>query len=536
MKLFPVEKYRKYQKETVEKIVEGFQTGIKCILLDAPTGFGKSIVNITLGRASKKAFYITPQLTLIDQIRKDRNIGKYVMEIKGRQNYSCSKDPIATCDIGLCRRLRTVNCQKALECPYWMQKLKALDSQIALMSFAYFILEGHVETEFSFGRRELLILDESHSIDRHVISHISLTVSPWSVPFELYKKVTSNVGHVTDFNDATRVVKLTRDFAQTEVDNTEAIVQLTLEGGELSITQVTNLKRLTDFISNADRFLECIEEIEWVYQLGWSSYHGSQYPKLVLQPLYASPFMRDMVWSRAEYYIISTATLLNIPIFLRETGLIKVLPVDEILHIRIPSTFPVENRPIIDKTNGKLTRDQLDKNILTAVRILERILDQEIGKNIAVHCHSYDMSMRIQNLIDLKYKERIVSHTPESRQEALDTWKNSHGKVFLAVSFTEGQDWVGEICEAQVLFKVPYLDISDRRVARRLEKRDWAWYRNEAMKTVIQSYGRAVRSPEDKARYYIVDAAFIDLVQRCKKDIPKWFTDALPEHIRALLE
>ena len=498
--------------------------------------FGKSIVNVTLGRASKDAFYITPQLTLIDQVRKDKNIGRYVMDIKGRQNYPCSKDPIATCDIGLCRRIKTVNCQKAIECPYWIQKMKALDAQIALMSFAYFVLEGNVETEFSFGRRELLILDESHSIDRHVISHISLTVSPWSIPFELYKKVTRDVGHVADINDAIRIIRLTRDFAQTEVDSTEAMVQLTLEGGELSITQATNYKRLTDFIMSADRFLNCIEEIEWVHQLGWASYHGNQYPKLVLQPLYASPFMQDMVWSRAQYYIVSSATLLNIPIFLRETGLTKVLPYDKILHIRIPSTFPVENRPIIDRTNGKLTRDQIDKNIVSAVKILERILDQEEGKNIAIHCHSYNMSIRIANLIDTKYKSRIVSHTPESRQEALNTWKNSHGKVFLAVSFEEGQDWVGEICEAQVLFKVPYLDISDRRVARRLEKRDWAWYRNEAMKTVIQSYGRAVRGPEDKARYYVIDSCFLDLVTRCKKDIPKWFSDALPEHIRSLLD
>jgi Rad3-related DNA helicase len=361
-------------------------------------------------------------------------------------------------------------------------------------------------------------------------------VSPWSIPFELYKKVANDVGNIADFNDAVRIVRLTMDHAKTEIDHTEAMVQLTLEGGELSITQATNLKRLTDFVSNADRFLTCVEEIEWVYQLGWASYHGNQYPKLVLQPLYARPFMQDMVWSRAEYYIVSSATLLNIPIFVRETGLDKMLSADKILHIRVPSTFPVENRPIIDRTNGRLTRDKIEENIRAAVQVLERILDQEEGKNVAVHCHSYNMSIRIQNLIDSKYKLRLVIHTPENRQEALESWKNSHGKVFLSVSFEEGQDWVGEICEAQVLFKVPYLDISDRRVARRLEKRDWAWYRNEAMKTVIQSYGRAVRSPEDKARYYVIDSCFIDLIQRCKKDIPTWFSNALPEHMRVLIE
>jgi Rad3-related DNA helicase len=247
--------------------------------------------------------------------------------------------------------------------------------------------------------------------------------------------------------------------------------------------------------------------------------------------------MQDMIWCRADYYIVSTATILNVPIFLKETGLDKTLPADKIIHISVPSTFPVENRPIIDRTNGKLTHDKIEENILMAVQVLERILDQEEGKNIAVHCHSYNMSIRIQNLIDSKYKQRLVTHTSEDREEALNTWKNSHGKVFLAVSFEEGQDWIGEICEAQVLFKVPYMDITDKRVARRLEKyHDWKWYQNEALKTVIQSYGRAVRSPEDKARFYVIDSCFIDLIKRCKKDIPAWFSEALPEHMRRLLE
>lgn len=536
LKLFPAPKFRKYQRETVEKILDEFSTGVKAVLYDAPTGSGKSIVNVTLGRASKKAFYITPQLTLIDQIKKDKYLGQHVVDIKGRQNYPCSWDPAATCDVGMCRRVKDFSCQKIISCPYWTQKMKALDAQTALMSFAYFILEGNTETDFSFGRRELLILDESHSIDRHIVSHISLTVSPWSVPFELYKKVTSQVGHIQDFDDAANVVRTVKDFAKLEVDMAEAKIQLTLEGGEISITQATNLRRLNDFIWSAERFLNCLTDVEWVWQVGWASYHGNNYPKLVLQPLYARSFMQDMIWSRAEYYIISTATILNIPLFLKETGLDKTLPADKIVHISVPSTFPVENRPIIDRMNGKLTHNKLEQNIVGAVSVLERILDQEEGKNVAVHCNSYGMSIKIQNLINPKYKDRLVVHTSEDRQEALETWKNGHGRVFLAVSFTEGQDWIGEICEAQVLFKVPFMDISDKRVARRLEKCEWKWYQNEALKTTIQSYGRAVRSPEDKARFYIIDASFVDLIRRCKKDIPSWFAEALPPHMRMLLE
>lgn len=349
----------------------------------------------------------------------------------------------------------------------------------------------------------------------------------------MYKKVSKLVGNTQSLSEAVSIIRTVKEIAQQSMELT---VQITLLGEELSITQAANVRRLEDFISSADMFLNSVENVEWVWNVGWSSYTGKKYPKLVVQPLYARTFMEDMIWSRSNYYIVSSATLLNVPIFCHETGLDNMLKKDEIVHISVPSTFPPEHRPIIDRTNGKLTYKERKKNFVPAVRILERILDQEEGKNVAVHCHSYDMAIGIQNIIHRKYKDRLVTHTSATRQEALETWKNSHGKVFLSVSFEEGQDWIGEICEAQVLFKVPFLDIKDKRVARRLEKRNWSWYYNETLKTTIQAYGRAVRTPEDIARFYVIDLSFVDLVRRCKKDVPRWVREALPKHWRSLLD
>ena len=935
---FPAPSFRKYQKEALEKIVDEINVGVKCILLDAPCGFGKSAVNIALCRSFGNAFYATPQLVLIDQMLKDKIVGSHIVEIKGRQNYFCTQDPSATVDVGLCRRIKDFKCINKLEdCPYWKQKMRAIGAQTAIMSFAYFLLEGRSIGDKAFNNRELLVLDEclpyntevvtiegfeaigtlignphitkvsgisgnnvvetdilersktrikecvkvttvtkrelicsedhplydytsgwmkakdtdrvaivnerkrlrgeiyvlarlfgyllgdgsmsvgpqfggsgdivdlelirndlrglgyncegevntryqigggthtvghgyvriegttnwlslpvevarlfdelgypigektdvefyvpqwimlgsntvkaeflaglfgaesgvpavhryspevirlrmyknvelfdshrvffeevkkllndlgievsqikesegnirkdgsvsavltltiansknnilkffekvgfayckrkerevckihawlaegkaildlvntnwtsvsrryslpfsdwckeyvigdivfekvlniedlgmlqtynlktvtenfiagdyflvhnSHNIDRYVLSYISLTISPYSLTYEIYKKVESLVGNVQSDTDATSLVSTTKDFVEIELESSE--VQQTLTGEEISIGQASAIDRLQNFVSGADNYLSSLADNEWVWKVGWASYKGSNHPKLTLQPLYARTFMQSLIWRRAEFYIVSSATLLNPNIFLHEVGLDRILKKEEVLHITIPSTFPVENRPIIDRTNGKLTRDKLDQNFYPAVKILERILDQEEGKNLAVHCHSYRNSIGIQNMIDTKYKNRLVTHTSETREEALETWKNSRGKVFLSVSFEEGQDWLGDICEAQVLFKVPFLDLADQRVARRLEKRDWKWYYNEALKTTVQSYGRAVRSEDDKARFYVIDASFVDLLRRCKGDIPRWIKEVLPPHWRTIVE
>jgi Rad3-related DNA helicase len=104
----------------------------------------------------------------------------------------------------------------------------------------------------------------------------------------------------------------------------------------------------------------------------------------------------------------------------------------------------------------------------------------------------------------------------------------SRGKVFVSVAFNEGQDWKYDICDAQILLKVPFADIGDMRVKRRLELGQRQWYENQAMLEAIQAYGRAIRAEDDIARFYVVDGSFISLVRNTWQFIPDWFKAALP--------
>jgi Rad3-related DNA helicase len=119
-------------------------------------------------------------------------------------------------------------------------------------------------------------------------------------------------------------------------------------------------------------------------------------------------------------------------------------------------------------------------------------------------------------------------HTSRDREEKLQEWMRSRGKVFVSVAFNEGQDWKYDLCSAQILLKVPFADIGDRRVRRRLELEHRQWYLNQAMLEVIQAYGRAVRAEDDVARFYIVDGNCTELIKNTWRFIPDWFKAALP--------
>ena len=84
------------------------------------------------------------------------------------------------------------------------------------------------------------------------------------------------------------------------------------------------------------------------------------------------------------------------------------------------------------------------------------------------------------------------------------------------------------MCDTQILLKVPFPDLGDNRVKRRLEMGHRTWYQNQAMLEVIQAYGRAIRAEDDMARFYVVDGSFTRLVRDCWKVIPDLFKEALP--------
>jgi Rad3-related DNA helicase len=162
-----------------------------------------------------------------------------------------------------------------------------------------------------------------------------------------------------------------------------------------------------------------------------------------------------------------------------------------------------------------------------AISTIEEILRKEAG-NVAIHCHSYRHQRALVEGIAEDLKHRLIVHTRRDRENKLNEWMRSRGKVFVSVAFSEGQDWKYDVCDAQILLKVPFPYLGDKRVKRRLELGYRQWYENQAMLEVIQAYGRAIRAEDDRARFYIVDGSFSRLVKECWRYIPDWFKEVLP--------
>ncbi|MFB6163929.1 MAG: helicase C-terminal domain-containing protein, partial [Haloarculaceae archaeon] len=188
-------------------------------------------------------------------------------------------------------------------------------------------------------------------------------------------------------------------------------------------------------------------------------------------------------------------------------------------------TFPVENRPLYDVTQGKMTYDERDETLPRLAETLVRLMQAHPDEKGIVHCHSYGIQERLaEQLSELGVDARVRRHDRENRDAALSTWKRSDGAdVFLSVKMEEALDLEGDLARWQLLCKAPYPNTRDSRVARRLEDGQWGWYYRAALRTVIQACGRVVRAPDDYGATYLGDSSLLDLFDRARTDMPDWF-------------
>ena len=73
-KLFPFQEPRNNQREVIEKIIQSYENGKKYVILNAPTGSGKSAIGLTVARYYTCSYFLTSQKVLQEQYYKDFKI------------------------------------------------------------------------------------------------------------------------------------------------------------------------------------------------------------------------------------------------------------------------------------------------------------------------------------------------------------------------------------------------------------------------------------------------------------------------------
>jgi Rad3-related DNA helicase len=520
---FPAPSFRGNQEQALADIRDAFAAGNDVVLVRAPTGSGKSLLARSIMGAARTveeadpaqptgAYYTTPQVSQLDDVESDDLLEDFRV-IRGKNNYDCilPGEHDTPVDQAPCVRKKGFDCTVRHRCPYFSDRAIASNQPIAAMTLAYFMQTAGSDV---FRMRDVCVVDEAHGLAEWAEMYATVELGPRRVP-------------VWDDVDVPDVTEATGDpvegavrFSEQLLERCEAEKDRLVAKPELTPEEAARRDRLQELRSELSYFVEDYRDrhspTTWVVDQP----DGAGGP-ITIKPLDPAKYLKHTVWDRGSKFALLSATILNKEAFCRGVG----LDPDDVALVEVGHTFPVENRPLFDTSQGKMTYEHRDETLPRIADLLVRLMAKHADEKGLVHCHSYGIQEQLADrLAELGVAGRVRVHDRENRDAQLEAWKASdEPELFLSVKMEEALNLEGDLCRWQVLCKAPYLNTKDSRVEQRLEDGQWAWYYRAALRTVIQACGRVVRSPEDYGATYLADDSLLELFDRASTDIPDWF-------------
>lgn len=527
MDYFPYDAAREGQQEAIEFAAKSFEDGKRFVVIEAPTGAGKSVIAMTLARMYGTAYYLTIQKMLQDQLSNEfgenGRIDNFMTDLKGRNAYECTYNPNPklntkkqieqwektkphSCSDGHCKR-RGYNFYEECEglCPYYNQVAKAVSSNITLMNFAGFLHQTAFTKRFS--ARELLILDEGHNIESQLMNFISLSIND------------SEFGNLE-----LPVLDNAYDYAQWIQDNDiDNLLNQNLATARIN----EDTKRVDELESTIRKLRHFLKEIDdgtnlWVHEY----YDFKRQRSVTFKPVYINKYANSMLFGWAERVLIMSATILDVNVIARSLG----IPKDAVAARRMKSRFPVENRPIHFKPAAKVTggRNNMHAWADELVDAVNEIVREHQGQKGIVHTHNFYIAELLINDCDPDVSSRMLFQKNFINKSAMLKWHGStDDSVLVAPAMHEGLDLIDDLSRFQIVCKVPFPNqFEDKQLAERM-KMDPKYYEWLTALKLVQSIGRSIRSEDDWAETYIIDQSFQWWYRKNRKILPTWFREAV---------
>jgi ATP-dependent DNA helicase DinG len=497
------DKIRPAQEKALAVIERARANSKKFVLLELPTGTGKSAVAIAAARWASTwgngAYILSPQKTLTAQYMRDfTDCG--LVELRGRASYRC-KDFNTDCEVGASMRGKDVT--TCLGCPYKAAKDDFVSSKMGVTNFDYFLAETLYSGQLP--RRSMLIIDEAHNLEQKVLGFTDFEILPSTLQRYSVAIPTFDNGDVEGASEWIRKEMIPA------VDNfISNIPEEDVENSDSRRDAENLLRRMRRFIGG--------DQQEWVF---WSD--GNT---LVFRPLCAAKYAADFLFSRADIVVIMSATILDFNVFCRMLGLAD----QDCECLAVPSDFPVKNRPIYYRPLGSMNFRSKGATLPKIAEALDKLLRARPDRKGLIHTNSYEMNRILTKaLAAAGHGKRIITHGPGGAEGAIERHSMSLGPTVLcSPAMTEGLDLRDDLSRFQVVVKVPYPNFKDPYVAAR-KHLDGGWYPWQTAMRLIQATGRSVRSQTDFAETYIVDSDFGEFRQRGRHLLPSWWLESVIE-------
>jgi ATP-dependent DNA helicase DinG len=560
---FPLSTVRDKQQKILSEIEQALKSGFKHIFLEAPTGFGKSPVAIALARYLGSSHICTATKDLQAQYSRDF---PFVREVKGKSNFlclvKCDTGLEETCEYGPCMKDDGYDCiyktrmtdykaegegtkyeiidldsfakKKYIDnmkshlkiidlewkpCHYYHQKWIAARSSHTIYNYKYFLSDLFYSG--NIHQRKLLVIDEAHTVESEVADFRSFVIYRDALMHLIPKlqfpnKMEYNIETWIDFGTELREELLKFiDKASDAVEDNKSYEPYTE-------------KNLIDALAKEKNVAAVIEDMKcnrnnWIVT-NVEKNSSNQLRRVVLTPLNVSNYFNDIL-SMGAVTLFMSATILSKNYLCKVIG----LKPDQVQFIRVEqSEFPVKNRPIYLMNIAWLNAKTIGQSLPSIANAVNNIMSIHKNEKGIIHTTSYSQLQFIKNNISRENTARLIETGPMfDRNEILQKHsKTTKPTVLISPSLYLGVDLKDYLSRFQIIVKVPYPDLTDRKIAA-MKLRDPKWYNWNTILRLVQAYGRSIRSKDDFANTYILDSSISYLIRNAREMLPKWFLDAI---------
>lgn len=517
---YPFPNFRPGIEEALKKIDEAVESGKRFIIVDSPTGSGKSSIAVAFARKYKSTIW-TPTKILQEQYANTENFDlEYVL--KGKSNYNCglegqeenSVDEAICCSLKILEdnegilpfkltsskkgKIKEVKnkCANLNICPYYSKLYRISTVPGAIINYDLGLRikpkkSGSHYTGNDLGER--LVLDEAH---------------------QLVSKVNSVFGEKISNTSAMRLLGQEGKRLRNE-EPVEWLSRL-LSIASLKVSKETSGKKVAKY----DRF---IKKIEGLLALDLKNERKflieDKDSEVEIKPLDLR-YLKNDIFNPFKTILMLSAT------FPANFKQVFGISDSECETIKIESTFPKENRLTVfakdlPNINARTTLTE-DCDQLYFLNLIMQAHAKDKG---IIHCGNYKIFDQLHGLMK-KNKRFIWVRQDLDKEEMLDLHKSTDKPTILvSPAMLEGVDLKDDLARFGVLLKVPYPPLDN--YTKKMNAIFSSWYDTLTITNVVQAYGRQVRSVDDKAIFYILDGSFNIILNKSKKIMPKYFIESL---------
>jgi Rad3-related DNA helicase len=319
---------RPLQVTAIEETSNAFQSGNDIVVLEAPTGTGKTLIADQIRQTvSPRALYLCSSLPLQDQFAKDFPEATI---LRGRSNYPTADYPerfntkFDALSAGDCVKTKEClpacgNCNTSTDeptshclwchpvraCPYENAKMAAIRNNLVCSNTYYFLYEANYSGALS--NRGLVIVDECDTLEKVLMSFVE---------FHITERTATKYGITPPAKKTVSGAWIEwATLSQKEIATRHQHAKHNAQGSNdvKKWREVSSLERILGGLERLNNPDNGLPAGGWVYT-------GYGQGDIKFKPIEVGPYAEEYLWRHGKKWLLMSATVISTDVMMKSLG------------------------------------------------------------------------------------------------------------------------------------------------------------------------------------------------------------------------